>query len=101
MIDQGSTVVSDAAAQTSRDKRARSPLRELQQQEVAKQATAALQPHQMSKGQCIDELHRLNAWFGVKPKSCSAMNLAELRDHLEKTLKLKLQPISQYFQMLT
>lgn len=122
MIDQGSTVGSDAAAPPSTDKRAmraRSPLSELRvtrevceavvnpkrqmvtKQEVAKQATATLQPYQMSKQQCIDELHRLNAWFGAKPKSCSDMNLAELRDHLEKTRKLKLQPISQFFEMRT
>ena len=68
---------------------------------VSQPTTAALDPLTMSRTECETELKRLQAFLRQRPKPCGKMTLAEIRQHLVKTLALKVRSVMGFFTNVT
>jgi hypothetical protein len=68
---------------------------------VSQPTTAALEPLTMSRAECETELKRLQAFIRQRPKPCGKMTLAEIRQHLVKTLALKVRSVMGFFTNVT
>ena len=68
---------------------------------VSQPTTAALDPLTMNRTQCETELKRLQAFHLQRPKPCGKMSLAEIRQHLVKTLALKVRSVMGFFTNVT